>query len=197
MNHKELNAILDSIKNPIIGKALLTTYHKLNNCGYKKVLCSISGGSDSDIMLDIVCKCDTNKIVDFVFFDTGLEYAASKEHIKFLEEKYNISIEVLRPKKPIPIVTKEYGEPFLSKMISEYIQRLQKHSFKWEDKSFDELIKEYPKCKSALKWWCNEKGEGSKFGIDRNKYLKEFMINNPPNFKITNKCCKYAKKDMI
>ena len=90
MNVNELNSLLDNIKNPTIGKALLTTYHKLNNSNYNKVLCSISGGSDSDIVLDMVYKCDNNKIVDYVYFDTGLEYLATKEHIKYLEEKYKI-----------------------------------------------------------------------------------------------------------
>ena len=69
MNKYELNNLLDKIDNPIIGKALLTTFHKLNYCNYKKVLCSISGGADSDIILDIVSKCNNNKIVDYVFFD--------------------------------------------------------------------------------------------------------------------------------
>ena len=32
MNKEELNNLLSNIKNPTIGKALLTTYHKLNNC---------------------------------------------------------------------------------------------------------------------------------------------------------------------
>ena len=90
MNKEELNLLLDSINNPVIGKALLTTFHKLNYEGYKKVLCSISGGSDSDIVLDLITKFDNNKIVDYVFFDTGLEYQATKEHINFLENKYNI-----------------------------------------------------------------------------------------------------------
>ena len=39
--------------------------------------------------------------------------------------------------------------------VSEWIERLQRHNFQWEDKSFDELYKEYPKCKVALQWWCN------------------------------------------
>ena len=30
MNKEELNLLLDRINNPIIGKALLTTFHKLN-----------------------------------------------------------------------------------------------------------------------------------------------------------------------
>ena len=83
MNKEELNLLLDRINNPVIGKALLTTFHKLNYSGYKKVLCSISGGSDSDIVLDIVTKWDNKKIVDYVFFDTGLEYQATKDQLSF------------------------------------------------------------------------------------------------------------------
>ena len=60
----------------------------------------------------------------------------------------------------------------------------------------EELIKEYPNCRAALKWWCDDKGEGSRFSIRYNKLLKEFLITNPPNFPISNKCCKYAKKDL-
>lgn len=63
-------------------------------------------------------------------------------------------------------------------------------------RKIDILYKKYPKCKSALEWWCGEKGEGSHFNISCNKYLKEFMVANPPTFKISNKCCQYAKKDV-
>lgn len=195
MNKDDLNYLLDIIDNPTIGKGLITTFHKLNYGGYKKALCSISGGSDSDIVLDIVSKCDNNKIVDYVFFDTGLEYQATKDHIIFLENKYNIKIETIRPKIPIPLSCRQYGQPFLSKHVSEMINRLQSHSFKWVDKPFEELIKEYPKCKSALEWWCNAKPSPS-HNIKQNKLLKEFLINNPPTFNISNKCCKYAKKDL-
>lgn len=197
MNVEELNNLLSNIKNPTIGKAFLTTYHKLNNCHYKKVLCTISGGADSDIVLDLLTKCDNNKIVEYVYFDTGLEYYATKEHINYLQHKYNIVITTLKPKIPIPLAVKKYGQPFISKMVSEFIQRLQSHGFKWEDKPFEELIKEYPNCKSALDWWCNTKENNSLLGINRNKNLKNFMISNNPNFSISNKCCKYAKKDIL
>ena len=197
MNIYELNNLLSTIKNPIIGKALLTTYHKLNNCGYKKVLCTVSGGSDSDIVLDLLTKCDNNKIVQYFYFDTGLEYEATKEHIKYLQDKYNIVITTLKPKMSIPLVVKKYGQPFLSKMVSENIQRLQKHEFKWENKPYEELVKDYPNCKSALQWWCNSRKNNVLLGITRNKGLKEFMINNNPKFNISNKCCKYAKKDIL
>ena len=197
MTIEELNNLLSSIKNPTIGKALLTTYHKLNNCGYKKVLCTISGGSDSDIILDLLTKCDNNKIVQYFYFDTGLEYQATKEHIKYLQDKYNIVITTLKPKTPIPLAVKKYGQPFLSKMVSENIQRLQKHEFKWENKPYEELVKDYPNCKSALQWWCNSRKNNVLLGITRNKGLKEFMINNNPKFNVSNKCCKYAKKDIL
>ena len=197
MNIEELNNLLSIIKNPTIGKALLTTYHKLNNCSYKKVLCSVSGGSDSDIVIDLLTKCDNNKIVQYFYFDTGLEYEATKEHIKYLQDKYNIVITTLKPKTPIPLAVKKYGQPFLSKMVSENIQRLQKHEFKWENKPYEELVKDYPNCKSALQWWCNSRKNNKLLGITRNKGLKEFMINNNPKFSISNKCCKYAKKDIL
>ena len=197
MNKEELNNLLSIIKNPTIGKALLTTYHKLNNCGYKKVLCSVSGGSDSDIVLDLLTKCDNNKIVQYFYFDTGLEYEATKEHIKYLQDKYNIIITTLKPKTPIPLAVKKYGQPFLSKMVSENIQRLQKHEFKWENKPYEELVKDYTNCKSALQWWCNSRKNNVLLGITRNKGLKEFMMNNNPKFNISNKCCKYAKKDIL
>ena len=59
---------------------------------YDKVLCSISGGSDNDIVIDIISKLDVNHIVEYVYFDTGLEYKATKEHITYLEERYGINI---------------------------------------------------------------------------------------------------------
>lgn len=184
------------MENPRIYKALLTTRHMLQKRFYKKVLCSISGGSDSDIVLDMVNKYDIDHIVNYIYFDTGLEFEATKEHIKFLEKKYGIYIKVVRSKKPIPLCVKQYGQPFLNKHISEMISRLQRHNFKWEDKPFEKLIIEYPKCKSALEWWCNKKPMNS-LNIAYRKGLKEFMILNPPQFKISNKCCKYAKKDIL
>ena len=172
----------------------------INNPKYKTILCSISGGSDSDVMLDLITKVDRAKKVKYIWFDTGLEYQATKDHLLFLEAKYAVNIERERAIKPIPLSCKEYGQPFLSKFASEQISRLQSHGFKWEDRSFEELLEEYPKCKSAVKWWTNQytKENGferpSHFDIGYNKYLKSFIMHNPPTFKISSKCCKYAKK---
>lgn len=160
----------------------------------KKPICSISGGSDSDIMLDMLYRIDTDRKVTYVFFDTGLEMLATKDHIEDLKEKYGIEIHTIKPKVPAAAAVKKIGWPFWSKQDSEYISRLQKHGFKWEDKPFDELYAEYPDCKAALRWWCNEWGENSRIGVGHSSYLKEYMIQNPPPVLFSQKCCENCKK---
>ena len=197
----ELKKILDLCHNNLI---IFDTFVKadqvINSDKYNKIFCSISGGSDSDIMLDILTKIDYNKKITYVWFNTGIEFQATKNHLNYLEERYNIEIVREKAIKPIPLSNRIYGEPFLSKQVSEMIQRAQKNNFKFEDKPFEQLIKEYPKCKTVIMWWCNKWGEnkdtGSRYDIAHNKYLKEFLIANPPTFAIANKCCTYAKKNV-
>ena len=165
---------------------------KINRC--QKALCSVSGGSDSDIVTHLCASLDTEKKVTYVFFDTGLEFQATKDQIKYLEREYGIEIITAKAAKPIPLCCREYGVPFLSKLVSDYISRLQNHNFQWEDKPYSELSVKYPKCTAALRWWCNEWGENSRFNISHYPWLKEFIIANPPNMKISNKCCHYTKK---
>lgn len=175
-----------------IQSALIKTNAKLRR--YNKIFCSVSGGADSDIVIDLLAQIGAKENVTYVFFNTGLEYQATKNHLKYLEEKYGIKIKEVKAKKPVPFCVKQYGVPFLSKAVSEKIERLQRHGFKWEDKPFEELIKEYPKCRASLRWWCNDFGGKGIFNISRNRWLKEFLITNPPDFPISPKCCTYAKK---
>lgn len=204
---KSLDNILESCpEDDVIGNNFIRAWSKINSPRYSKIICTISGGSDSDIVLDICTKCDRHNRIEYVWFDTGLEYQATKDHLEELERKYGIKINRCKALKPIPAACKEYGQPFLSKRVSDYISRLQHHGFKWEDEPFDILVEKYCRwsekrnkwvgCYTALKWWCN-KHESSQFNISQNKYLKEFIIENNPNFKISNKCCKYAKKDIL
>jgi 3'-phosphoadenosine 5'-phosphosulfate sulfotransferase (PAPS reductase)/FAD synthetase len=164
---------------------------------HDNIVASISGGSDSDEMLDMIIRCGGRYKTKFVFFNTGLEYDATKKQIKYLDKKYGIKIEIVPPVKPIPVCVREYGVPFWSKQVSEMIERLQKHNFKWEDEPIEQLLVKYPKCKAAIRWWCNDFGKDGKitpYDIGYVRYLKEFLIQNPPTFKISNKCCHYAKK---
>lgn len=180
-------------KNTVIVNNYIKAWDIINNRGYNKILCSISGGSDSDIMLDICYRCDINNKIDYVWFDTGLEFQATKDHLKYLGNKYGIEIKTYRAIKPIPLTCKQYGQPFLSKNVSKYIAGLQRHNFKWEDESYEELQKKYPNCNSYLKWWCN-KNTIKRWTVGYNKWLKEFLIENPPTFYTSSKCCDYAKK---
>ena len=190
MNNLE-TILEDAPKDGIIQKTFMTMNAKLGT--YIRPLCSVSGGSDSDIMIDLIERVRPHSVT-YVFFDTGIEYEATKHHLDYLQEKYRIKIERRPAAIPVPLGCKKYGQPFMSKQSSEFISRLQQHGFKWEDKPFDELYEEYPKCKAALRWWCNEFGEKSSFNISKNKLLKEFMIANPPQFQISNMCCMGAKK---
>ena len=177
----------------------------INDPKYHSIMCSVSGGADSDVMLDMIHKVDEDNNVRYVWFNTGLEYQATKDHLEYLEDRYNIKIERIRAIKPIPLCCKEYGQPFLSKDISDKLSILQYNNFQFEDLPYEDLAKKYPKCKSALKWWCNKRGltdeqvadgkeSNTNFNINQYRWLKEFLIENPPKFKISRKCCDYSKK---
>lgn len=180
-------------ENPFIAEVFAVFSQKYRD--YDSIVVSISGGADSDVLLDICTKIDEDRKIKYVFFNTGLEYQATKDHIKFLESKYGVEIIEEKPKILIPLANRKFGQPFLSKQISEFIDRLQRHNFQWEDDDFETLYQRYPKCKAALRWWCNDFGENSRFNINYRKGLKEFMIQNPPTFRISAKCCNCAKKD--
>lgn len=192
MNEAYLWEFLDVHDDMLIVDSFVKANSVINSPLYETILCSVSGGSDSDVMLDLISRVDLNKKVKYVWFNTGLEYQATKDHLDYLEQKYNIKIERERAIKPIPTTCREYGQPFLNKHVSDMLYRLQKHGFKWENGTLDELLEKYPNCKSALQWWCNA---NTVLNINRNRFLKEFIIANPPNFKISSKCCDYAKKN--
>lgn len=167
---------------------------------HERIVASISGGSDSDVVLDMIERNKgEGKQVRYVWFDTGLEYQATRDHLDYLEKKYGVTIERIRAEKPIPLCVKQYGVPFISKFVSQMIMRLQKAGFQWEDEPFEDLVRRYPNCVSPLKWWCNKKPKPTKqkkdaFNIEGHPFLKEFLIENPPPFRIADECCSYAKK---
>ena len=180
----------------------VTNYNNLANavakthrilCQCQSPACSISGGSDSDIMLDLVHKLDEDKKVRYVWFNTGLEYNATKKHLHELEQKYSINIERIPALKSIPQCCNEFGQPFLSKFVSDRISRLQNVHFNFSDMGFDEMLESFPTAKAAVAWWHN-KNLSNKFNINQYKFLKEFLIAYPPKFKISQKCCYFAKK---
>lgn len=179
-------------------------YARINNTiaklGYhlethNSICVSVSGGSDSDIIVHIIATYFRQHLhkIHFVFANTGLEYNATLRHLDYLEQKYNIKIDRVRG-MPIPVCVKKYGVPFVSKQVSDYASRMQKHGFKWDNWPFEDLYSIYPRCKTALKWWCNDSGEKSRFNISRNKGLKKFILYHGIKTKISSMCCEKSKK---
>ena len=107
---------------------------------HSRIIVSVSGGSDSDDMVDIVehLKPDDGCKSVYVWFDTGIEMAATKRHLKYLQERYGIEIHTESGHKKVAAAVLSDGYPFMNKVVSEYIDRLQTHDFQWEDKPFDE-----------------------------------------------------------
>lgn len=83
----------------LITDSIVITHSKLQQ--YNKILCSVSGGSDSDILIDLCQKFDDANKITYAFFDTGLEFRATKEHIDQWEQELDrIEKTVLKYKKP-------------------------------------------------------------------------------------------------
>ena len=182
---------------------------------YPNAICSYSGGSDSDILIDLIEQ--TRRMfglpqVKYVFFNTGLEMQATKEHVKATAEKYGVTIEEARPKINIIQAAHQHGIPFVSKIMSAGLSDWQKKNVPLTiaeeyDKASDkaqkrlELKERYPKCESLINFLCccNSAGEprpNIQLVINSSKYMRDFIAKYPPNFKISAKCCDYCKKQL-
>lgn len=182
---------------------------------HPNAICSYSGGADSDILIDVIER--TREIfglppVKYVFFNTGLEMKATKDHVKATAEKYGVEIETVRPKVNIVAASRRYGIPFVSKIMSAGLSGWQKKGVplavadeyeQAEDKEAkrQELRERYPKCESTLNFLCccNSKGEprpNIQLVINSSKYMRDFIGEYPPDFKISADCCTYCKKNI-
>lgn len=182
---------------------------------HPNAICSYSGGADSDIMVDLIER--TREIfglppVKYVFFNTGLEMRATKDHVKATAEKYGIEIAECRPEINIVMATRKYGLPFVSKIMSAGLEEWQKKDIplsiaqeyeQADDKAAKrkELRERYPKCESVINFLCccNAAGEprpNIQLVINSSKYMRDFIAEYPPDFRISAKCCNYCKKQV-
>lgn len=183
---------------------------------HPKAICSYSGGSDSDILLDLIERTRTIlphiPPVDYVFFNTGLEMEATKRHVREVAEKYNVNIREVRPKINIVNATRKYGIPFVSKLMSEGLKEWQQKCIPLsiadeyanaenKEAKRQELRERYPKCEHTINFLCccTSKGEprpNVQIVINASKYMLDFIKENPPDFQISAKCCDYCKKQV-
>lgn len=189
---------------------------------HPNAICSYSGGSDSDIMIDLIertrkmfnaaCAAEALKPVKYVFFNTGLEMKATKDHVKATAEKYGVEIEECRPKIGIVQAVKNYGVPFYSKYFSQRLYEYQKkqiplsiisefHNATDKQAKFYEINERYPKCKSLIQFLlCVDNTGESKscrqLSISSAPFFVDFLDDFPPNFPINAKCCDFCKKQL-
>ena len=182
---------------------------------HPNAVCSYSGGADSDIMIHMI---ETARQifnlppVHYAFFNTGLEMKATKDHVKATAEKYGVEITGYRPKINIVMASRKYGLPFVSKIMSGGLSEWQKKNVplsiadeydQAEDKAAKrkELKERYPHCEQLINFLCccNAAGEprpNIQLVINSSKYMKDFIAECPPDFKISAKCCDYCKKQI-
>lgn len=181
---------------------------------HPNAVCSYSGGSDSDILLHLIESVRKEfdlPPVKYAFFNTGLEMKAIKQHVRDMAEKYGVEITEYRPKKNIVIATREYGLPFVSKIMSAGLEGVQKKNIPLsiydeynnaDDKAakYQELTERYPGCKTTINFLCccNSKGEPRpdiQLVINSSDYMLDFIKENPIPFKVSNRCCEICKKN--
>lgn len=182
---------------------------------HPNAICSYSGGADSDIMIHLLE--NTRRLfglpeIKYVFFNTGLEMQATRDHVRETAEQYGIEIEECRPKINIVRATRKYGIPFVSKIMSAGLEGWQKKGIPLsiageyetaEDKveKRKELKERYPGCETTINFLCccNSAGEprpNIQLVINSSRYMRDFIEEYPPDFKISAKCCDYCKKQV-
>lgn len=138
LNNKERGMfdVLETMPhNDTVIRNVVKCWSKINSSIYPKgtIYCSISGGSDSDVVMDITRRCDPERKIVYYFIDTGLESQYTKAHLDYLQLKYQVKIHRCKAKTPIPLAIKKHGIPFVSKQASEFLMRLQKFNFEFDD----------------------------------------------------------------
>lgn len=182
---------------------------------HPNAICSYSGGSDSDIMIDLIERVRAVfhlPPVQYVFFNTGLEMQATKDHVKRTAQKYGVEIRECRPRINIVQAARKYGVPFVSKIMSAGLGEWQKKQVPLSiaeeyDRATDkaakreELRRRYPRCESLINFLCccNAAGEprpNIQLVINSSKFMREFIAEYPPDFQISADCCYYCKKQI-
>ena len=180
---------------------------------HPKAICSYSGGSDSDILIDVVERVrDAFHLppIQYVFFNTGLEMRATRDHVQATARKYGIAIQTVRPEMGIVRATRKYGQPFVSKIMSAGLEEWQKKGVpltiadeyaEATDKAAKraELRARYPRCESLINFLCccNAAGEprpNIQLVINSSRYMLDFLKACPPDFRISAQCCTMCKK---
>lgn len=162
-------------------------YERINNTIGKMALylgnhdhpcVSVSGGSDSNIIVHIIATYFREFLpkIHFVFVNTGLEYDATKRHLDYLEERYNINIDRIRGMSVVTAVHR-YGVPVLSKEFSYAVASAQNEN------------------PGGIRKLTRKKSESKYAFSDTAKALADYLIAQ--NIMVSAECCNKSKKKPI
>lgn len=144
---------------------------------HESICVSVSGGSDSDIIVHMIATYFREYLpkIHFVFINTGLEYAATKYHIAEIQEKYDITIEAIRGESVVTAVRK-YGVPIISKAYSKLINGVQRDAGESYIRKLNQTREESPR-----------------YALSKNqRALAQYLIDN--DIRVSDKCCDVSKK---
>ena len=146
---------------------------------HERIMISVSGGSDSDCIVHLVCTYFPEFVekCHFVFVNTGLEYAATKRHLTDLEHKYGIEIDKIRGKSVV-WSCKHNGFPILNKIKAHYI---------------DMWLRRTPKG-YYLVFEANDPKMHFKF-TETERKLARYLDEN--KIRVSAKCCDISKKEPL
>lgn len=143
---------------------------------HEKILISVSGGSDSDCIVHLVCTYFPEYLdkCHFVFVNTGLEYAATKRHLTDLEQRYSIQIQSIRGESVVSVIRK-YGVPILNKLKSHVL---------------NQYMRDVP---SAKKYIFMDGYKVKRLQFTKNqRILADYLKDN--KIWVSEKCCDLSKK---
>ena len=173
-----------------VAKTKLRLKEFINYYGINGVYVSFSGGKDSTVLLDIVCKfCKENKIshMHVTFSDTGLEFPELKifvgNYINYLKLKYKLDIHLdkVKPSMSFKQVVTKFGYPVISKKVSRAIHDLQNPTKRNEN------------IRKLYKIGITSQGKECKSRKLAKKYY--YLIN--ADFRMHNYCCNKMKKEPL
>lgn len=151
-----------------------------------QIYLSFSGGKDSTVVAALIKMANLPVNIPFVFANTGIELNATLEFVKAYDYP---NVQIVKPRKPAPLIWKEDGKPILAKGKSELMRTMQRSV----EEGGDQL--------DTARGRMLISGEAEKAGVKLNRRTKLalaqkhfHLIHQDLEYKVANRCCHYMKK---
>lgn len=171
-----------------LDKRVTDACHRIEELYYEtggKCYVSFSGGKDSTVLLALIKLCEEvytipENAIPAVFSNTGIELGVTVDFVKWVKENYYHNVQIIRPAVSFDYVLKTKGKPIKSKLKSEYLSRW--HRGRRTPCVMQNLI--LGKTNTGKDTWKLKLS-------DKDMH----MIHDNFNIPISERCCKFLKKD--